>query len=93
MTRVIADASLVLILLKILRCGCAKSPFWPNPVNQRLSNRFDTLREQRYRFREVTCSSALPNADASELLVDMPNPTAFCETRRFLVSHGFFLSD
>ena len=68
MSCIIADASLVLILLKILRCGRAKSPLWPNPINQRLSNRFDTLREQRYRFREVACCSALPNADASELL-------------------------
>jgi hypothetical protein len=45
MSCIIADASLVLILLKILRCGRAKSPLWPNPINQRLSNRFDTLRE------------------------------------------------
>ena len=90
MTRVIADASLVLVLLQILRCSCAKSPLWANPVNQRLPNRFDTLREQRYGFREVACCSALPNADASELLVDMPNPTAFCETRRLFTVKGLF---
>lgn len=93
MTRVIADTSLVLVLLQILRRSGAKSSLGPNSINQRFSNRLNTLCEQSYGFREVACRSALPNADASELLVDMPNPTAFCETRRLLVSHGFFLSD
>jgi hypothetical protein len=43
-TPVIADASLLLILLQILGRRRSKSPLSPNSVDLHLSNRLDTLR-------------------------------------------------
>jgi hypothetical protein len=49
-------------------------------VELRLADIVHPLGKVLFGFRQTACSSALANADASVLLVDVPDPAAIGET-------------
>ena len=92
MQRVVLDALLVVILLKIFRRRGPERAQPARTVEFGLAKLDYAPGEVLFGLLDVACSSALANARSSELLIDVPDPSAFGETRRSLVSHSFSLS-
>ncbi len=90
--RVVLDAPLVVIFLQVFRRRRPERAQLARAVELGLAKLYDALREILFGVPEVACSSAFANACSSEPLIDVPDPTAFGETRRSLVSHSFSLS-
>jgi hypothetical protein len=90
---IVVDAPLVRVLRQILRCRGPERALGAESVEPGFANLIGSLREELERLAEVACSSAFANSRSSDLLVDMPDPTALGETRRLSISDGLFLSD
>jgi hypothetical protein len=65
--------------------------FRPYSVDDRLPDFLRFLGEVFFRLCEAAFSSAFANADASDLLVDMPDSVALVESGRSLRSDGYAL--
>jgi hypothetical protein len=90
--RVVLDALLVVVVLQVLRRRGPERAQLARAIEPGFAKLDYALREILFGLPDVTCSSAFANACSSELLIDVPDPTAFGETRRSLVSHSFSLS-
>jgi hypothetical protein len=77
---IVLDALLVVILPQKFGRGESKRAGLAHAVNSRLAKLHYPFREILRALPDVACSSALANAGASELFVDVPDPTPFGET-------------
>ena len=92
MQRVVLDALLVVVVLQILRRRRPERAQLARAIEPGFAKLDYALREILFGLPNVACSSAFANACSSELLIDVPDPASFGETRRPLVSHSFSLS-
>jgi hypothetical protein len=90
--RVVLDALLVVILLKIFRCRGPELAQLARAIEPGFAKLDYPLREILFWLARCRLFQCIANACSSELLIDVPDPTPFGETRRSLVSHSFSLS-
>src|ERR1700690_98697 len=83
----IGDTAMVLVLVQILRRRLPETTLRPYSVNYRLPDFFKLPCLVLLRFCEATFTSALANASASVLLVDMPDSIALVESGRSFTPH------
>jgi hypothetical protein len=86
--RVVLDAFLMAVFLQVLGRGGPERAQFARAIEFGFAKLDQPLREILLGLPDVARSSALANACSSELLIDVPDRTAFGETRRSSVSHG-----
>ena len=90
--RIVLDALLVVVVLQVFRRRGPERAQLACAIEPGFAKLDYALGEILFGLPDVACSSAFANACSSELLIDVPDPTSFGETRRSLVSHSFSLS-
>ncbi len=80
MHRIIPDASLVSMLFQELRRRCPKRAIGPVPEQLTFADLIYPPRQVLLRLDDLARSSAFANSNASEHLIDMPDPATLGET-------------